>query len=121
MLMESALYLNDLPIGPSNLTVEALQQHNTSTSDDRALDSISDAGSIGGHSANTFKTWASNWTDCTNATFSKVHSRFNANSTEYQREVSSFSFKSNGSNSHKTLFVIVFYRLLQFWLQLRKS
>ena len=80
-----------IDLGPSNLTVEALQQHNTSTSDDRALDSISDAGSIGGHSANTFKTWASNWTDCTNATFSKVHSRFNANSTEYQREVSSFS------------------------------
>ena len=31
-------------------------------------------------SADTFRSWASNWSDCTNATFNKVHKYWRSNS-----------------------------------------
>lgn len=31
-------------------------------------------------SVDTFKSWASNWSDCTNATFNKVHKYWRSNS-----------------------------------------
>lgn len=38
----------------------------------------------------TFKTWATNWTDCTNATFSKVHRYWSSNSALH-KEVTFFN------------------------------
>ena len=38
-------------------------------------------------SADTFKSWASNWSDCTNATFNKVHRYWRSNSALH-KEVS---------------------------------
>lgn len=31
-------------------------------------------------SINSFKSWATNWSDCTNATFNKIHKYWNSNS-----------------------------------------
>lgn len=74
-------------LGSSNLTVEAVEKHNVDSLEAKTLDTISDAGSVGALSSNTFKTWVSNYTDCTNATFNKVVSRFNPDPNEYEREV----------------------------------
>lgn len=45
---------------------------------------ISDA-----ESADTFRSWASNWSDCTNATFNKVYKYWNSNSALH-KEVSRY-------------------------------
>ncbi|ELU03860.1 hypothetical protein CAPTEDRAFT_226490 [Capitella teleta] len=56
--------------GPSNLTVEALAEHNAEQNEQSTpMDAMSDGQTIG---AKSFATWATNWTDCTNATFSRV-------------------------------------------------
>ena len=40
--------------------------------------------------AKTFQTWATNWTDCTNTTFSKVHRHWGSNNA-MQKEVSDYN------------------------------
>ncbi|XP_052773393.1 RRP12-like protein [Mya arenaria] len=63
--------------GPSSLTVDALVKHDKSHSstDVESMATESDQQTMG-----TFKTWATNWTDCTNTTFSKVHRYWSSNS-----------------------------------------
>ncbi|KAL8567931.1 hypothetical protein ACOMHN_059053 [Nucella lapillus] len=61
------------PAGPSALTLEAMQKHDGDeqmevSQGNRAFD------------AQTFKTWATNFTDCTNLTFSGVHKLWNSSS-----------------------------------------
>ena len=75
---------NNFISGPSQLTTEALAKHDKADDGDEDMDS--DTRSEGGLSAKTFNTWASNYTDCTNATFSKVH-RFWGSSTALHKEV----------------------------------
>ena len=72
------------PQGPSDLTQEALAKHDADAGDidlDGDVE-FADAGSSAGQSVGgkTFSTWATNWTECTNATFSKVHRYGNSNS-----------------------------------------
>ena len=90
MFKRSATWLHNIYfLGPSNLTVEALEKHNADViDDDNSFDTLSNANSIGGFSKTSIQTWATHLTDCTNATFSKVHARFDANASEHQREVS---------------------------------
>lgn len=59
------------PSGPSSLTVEALQKHEGAEVDKIDLENAD---------AKTFNTWATNWTECTNATFSRVHRLWHSNS-----------------------------------------
>jgi 2-polyprenyl-3-methyl-5-hydroxy-6-metoxy-1,4-benzoquinol methylase len=40
----------------------------------------------------TFQSWASNWSDCTNATFNRVHKYWKSNSALH-KEVGNSSFK----------------------------
>ncbi|XP_052226276.1 RRP12-like protein isoform X6 [Dreissena polymorpha] len=63
--------------GPSSLTVDALVKHDKAQGGDdvESMVTESDRQTMG-----TFKTWATNWTDCTNATFSKVHRYWSSNS-----------------------------------------
>ncbi|KAK2163707.1 hypothetical protein LSH36_75g12086 [Paralvinella palmiformis] len=59
--------------GPSSLTVDALAKHDARQEDkdgDAILQDVSETQSASGR---TFSTWASNWTECTNVTFNKVH------------------------------------------------
>ena len=76
--------------GQSNLTVEALAKHDATQLGHADRDIRADSQSIGsndGKSFGTFNTFASNWTDCTNATFSRVHRHWGANATAYHKEV----------------------------------
>lgn len=74
-------------LGESNLTVDALAKHdatNVEKDGDVILsDPDFDVQTAGG---STFKTWATNWTECTNATFSRVHRYWQSNSALH-REV----------------------------------
>ncbi|KAK6185603.1 hypothetical protein SNE40_007802 [Patella caerulea] len=69
--------------GPSNLTVAALAKHNEGETeiDGMSVVSTEDAKST---TAKTFSTWATNWTDCTNATFSRVHRYWASNSAMHK-------------------------------------
>ncbi|CAH1783394.1 unnamed protein product, partial [Owenia fusiformis] len=72
--------------GTSGLTKEALARHNEAdpdNTDDVGMSEISDVQSVGG---NTFQTWATNWTDCTNNTFSKV-TRYWASNSAMHKEI----------------------------------
>ena len=73
--------------GSSGLTVEALAKHDAKEGDDEdvgMLDAQSEGrGTVGGR---TMSTWASNWTDCTNATFGRVH-RYWSSSSALHKEV----------------------------------
>lgn len=62
---------------PSQLTEKALAQLDSMTNDDNFDNKsiLSDAESI-----DTFRSWASNWSDCTNATFNRVHRYWRSNS-----------------------------------------
>ena len=86
------LILNLLLIfpGPSNLTTTAIAKHNANSTEN-VSDAVShmslDEGDNQSFSGNTFNTWASNWTDCTNATFSQVHRYVSSNSAMH-KEVS---------------------------------
>lgn len=62
------------------MTVEALAKHNEEVGDEEGDDvemAQTDLQSVG---ARTFSTWASNWTECTNTTFSRVHRFWHSNS-----------------------------------------
>ncbi|KAL5020867.1 hypothetical protein ScPMuIL_000022 [Solemya velum] len=72
----------------SSLTVDALAKHDKSqeNEDDYDItdqDGKSTGASTSGHS---FKTWASNWTECTNTSFSNVH-RYWASNDALHREI----------------------------------
>ena len=56
--------------GESNLTVDALAKHDAGQAEVASAQSEGSVShSIGGKS---FTTWATNWTECTNTTFSRV-------------------------------------------------
>ncbi|KAK7479159.1 hypothetical protein BaRGS_00029600 [Batillaria attramentaria] len=63
------------PSGVSALTVEAVQKHENAESDKLDLDNTD---------AKTFNTWATNWTECTNITFSRVHRLWHSNSAQHR-------------------------------------
>ncbi|XP_076468663.1 RRP12-like protein isoform X2 [Babylonia areolata] len=60
------------PSGPSALTVETLQKHDGEDQEG--------VGQSGPFDAQTFRTWATNFTDCTNITFNCVHKLWNSSS-----------------------------------------
>lgn len=63
---------------PSQLTEKALAELDSMSIKNDNFDNksiISDADSI-----DTFRSWASNWSDCTNATFNRVHRYWRSNS-----------------------------------------
>jgi hypothetical protein len=69
--------------------VEALQRHDGTEVDgilDENADSF-DTRTSKSWDAKTFKTWATNFTQCTNMTFSNVHKLWNSNSAIH-KEVS---------------------------------
>ena len=74
-------------VGSGGLTVEALAKHDAKEGDHEdssMLDAQSEGrGSAGGR---TMSTWASNWTDCTNVTFGRVH-RYWSSSSALHKEV----------------------------------
>lgn len=74
------------------MTVDALAKHDAGSSDITDADAVmSDAGTAGqSFDAKTFNTWATNWTDCTNATFGRVHRYWTSNSAMH-KEVINFS------------------------------
>ena len=77
-------------IGPSSLTKDALAKHDAALQDadgDIPM-SESDAQTV---SAKTFSTWATNWTDCTNATFNRVH-RYWASNSALHKEVCNINY-----------------------------
>lgn len=59
------------------MTVDALARHNK---DHDGEDAVSMATDTDQRTMGTFKTWATNWTECTNMTFSKVHRYWGSNS-----------------------------------------
>ncbi|XP_061180059.1 RRP12-like protein isoform X1 [Saccostrea echinata] len=72
--------------GESSLTVDALAKHDEEQADkdgDVSLRAESDIVSAAGK---TFNTWATNWTECTNTTFSRVH-RYWASNSAFHKEV----------------------------------
>ena len=64
-----------------------MAKHDGREPSEHAMDALSDGVSVGGHTTNTFNTWATNYTDCTNATFSKIHKNWSANASAYHKEV----------------------------------
>ena len=72
------------------MTVEALAKHDETQLGKSQPDRMSDGISVGSHgtkTVDTFNTFASNWTECTNATFGRVHRHWGANATEFHKEV----------------------------------
>jgi len=83
--------------GPSSLTVEALARHEAGQIDSNVTFPDIESLSIGATSAaKSSCTWASQWTDCTNVTLSRVLQRFAASNLAQHKEVGSlgrqFSF-----------------------------
>ena len=72
--------------GASGLTEAALAKHNEAHKDaeDDAMLSSTPGIETGSVTANTFNTWATSYTDCTNATFSKVNRYWNSNSAQHK-------------------------------------
>lgn len=89
--MDNYMILSLFVDSKGGLTMDALAKHDESQfshdtdSNQGGFDkmSASDKLSIG---AKTFNTWATNYTECTNATFNKVH-RYWASNTAYHKEV----------------------------------
>lgn len=72
--------------GESSLTIDALAKHDEQQIDkdgDVSFKSESDVVSAAGK---TFNTWATNWTECTNTTFGRVH-RYWASNSAFHKEV----------------------------------
>lgn len=72
------LYTVTGPVGVSSLTHAALQEH------DGENEMELDAGPIE-FDAKTFNTWATNFTNCTSLTFSRVHSQWNLNNAMHKQ------------------------------------
>jgi len=74
--------------GPSNLTAEALAKHEACQNESSVVFPNIESLSIGATSAGKSScTVASQWTDCTNATFSRVLQRFAASNLAQHKEV----------------------------------
>lgn len=99
---------NRLTTGPSDLTTEALAKfdptHHFKLNDAELMD-------IGGDNDNqsiaSFESWASNWSDCTNATFNKVHKYWRSNSAMHKEVLAVLAavtevIKSNNGNENET-------------------
>lgn len=71
--------------GDSGLTVDALAQHDQSQ-EELEVDRVEPDRQTAG----TFRTWATNWTECTNTTFSKVHRYWSSNSAFHKELDSSY-------------------------------
>ncbi|XP_041369339.1 RRP12-like protein [Gigantopelta aegis] len=89
--------------GPSNLTVEALSQHNEAEEEKPEVVEMD----VQTTSAKTFNTWATNWTDCTNATFSRVHRYWRSNSATHKEILAVLAaitevIKQQGGNENET-------------------
>lgn len=72
--------------GESSLTIDALAKHDEQQIDkdgDVSFKAESDVVSAAGK---TFNTWATNWTECTNTTFGRVH-RYWASNSAFHKEV----------------------------------
>jgi ribosomal RNA-processing protein 12 len=72
--------------GESSLTVDALAKH-----DEQQIDQDGDVGfraesDVVSAAGKTFNTWATNWTECTNTTFNRVH-RYWASNSAFHKEV----------------------------------
>ena len=79
-------FLVVIVLGPSNLTVDALARHEAQHICDQ--NSECDAQSVGLRSlAKSNCTWASQWTECTNATFGNVLRRFSMSNSAQHKEV----------------------------------
>lgn len=70
--------------GPSSLTVDALAKHDKGEANQDAVSMATDSDTQTLGTMGTFKTWATNWTDCTNTTFSKVHRYWSSNSAAHK-------------------------------------
>ncbi len=69
-----------------------LAKHNEAQNDAESESMFTDdAGSVSGK---TFNTWATNYTDCTNATFSKVHRYWHSNSAQHKEVMVHVHFSS---------------------------
>ena len=79
--------------GGSGLTEAALAKHNEAHKDAEDEDMLSSTPGVetGSVTANTFNTWATSYTDCTNATFSKVHRYWHSNSAQHKEVWQIFS------------------------------
>lgn len=74
--------------GPSGLTVEAVEKHGGAHLEeavDQNFENL-DAKSSKSWDAKTFRTWATNFTQCTNMTFSNIHRLWNSNS-DFHKEI----------------------------------
>jgi len=71
--------------GPSSLTVDALARHEACQNDSSVAFPDIESLSIGAKSSCTL---ASQWTDCTNVTFSRVLSQFATSQLAQHKEVS---------------------------------
>jgi len=79
--------------GPSSLTVEALARHEADQSESNVAFPDIESLSIGTTSAaKSSYTWASQMTDCTNVTFSRVLQRFTTSNLAQHKEVCGCSF-----------------------------
>lgn len=72
--------------GESSLTIDALAKH-----DERQIDKDGDVSfkaesDVVSAAGKTFNTWATNWTECTNTTFGRVH-RYWASNSAFHKEV----------------------------------
>lgn len=103
-------YLSSLNLkGPSNLTVGALAKHDQSHGEDVTMsDSMSDSRS---QSAATFQTWASNWTDCTNTTFGRVHRYWTSGSAFHKEASRANEFYENRCYWTQDFTTVKFYTL----------
>jgi hypothetical protein len=64
----------------AQLDSQSMNNVNLNNFDSKSI--ISDA-----DSADTFRSWASNWSDCTNATFNKVHRYWRSNSALHKEVI----------------------------------
>ncbi|KAK3582767.1 hypothetical protein CHS0354_015294 [Potamilus streckersoni] len=71
--------------GSSGLTVDALKKHDDFQADKDGDVILSDSDKQSTKTG-TFNTWASNWTECTNTTFNRVH-RFWSSNSAVHREI----------------------------------
>ena len=75
------------------MTEAALAKHNEAHKDEEDDVMLSSTPGIetGSVTAKTFNTWATSYTDCTNATFSKVHRYWHSNSAQHKEVWQMFS------------------------------
>ena len=70
----------------SQLTRKALAELDSMSLGNDNFEDSKSVVSDGDNSADSFRSWATNWSDCTNATFNKVHKYWRSNSA-FHKEV----------------------------------